>query len=98
MFLALPRISTSSLSVNPPILDLKTVTNGISCIGLSITFNKLITVWISIDSRYSEDTSLKTGMFKFEISFSKIGADTLVERNNTTISLYVTFLYPFFLS
>ena len=36
--------STKSLSVNFPIFDLRTVTNGISCIGLSIIFNNDIIV------------------------------------------------------
>ena len=41
------RISTNSLSVSPTIGDLKTDTKGISNVGLSITFNRFIIVWIS---------------------------------------------------
>ena len=60
----------SSLSVNPPIIDLSTVTNGISWSGLSIIFNTDIIVSISIVSKYSVVTSENTGIPAFESSFS----------------------------
>ena len=50
--------------------DLRTVTNGISCIGLSITLSNDIIVSTSMDSKYVFDESLKTGIFSSEISFS----------------------------
>ena len=95
-YLSLSLISTKSLSVNPPIIDLITATNGISCNGLSIIFNKLIIVWISMLSKYSADESLNTGIPKFKISFSNIGAGSFVDLNKTTMSLYFISLFSCF--
>ena len=62
-------------------LDLRTVTNGIYCIGLSITFSRLIIVCISIESRYSGDASLNTGIPSLIISFSKYIAKYFIEND-----------------
>ena len=39
-------------------------------------------------SKYSADESLNTGIPKFKISFSNIGAGSFVDLNKTTMSLY----------
>ena len=92
-------ISTNSLSLKFPIGDLKTQTSGISWNGLSIIFNRDMIVWISLEFRYYEDVSEKTGIFASNILFSYIGAMSFVERSNITISLYFKSLYsPFFKS
>ena len=59
-----------------------------SCIGLSIIFNKLIIVWISMDSKYSCVLSENTGIPLFIISCSNIFALFFVDLNNIAMSLY----------
>ena len=63
-------ISISSLSVNPPISDLSTVTSGMSWRGLSIILSSDIIVSISIVFKYSVVISEKTGIFASINSFS----------------------------
>ena len=69
-----------------------------SCVGLSIIFNTDKIVCTSILSKNSDEVSLNTGIFNALISFSYIGAKVDVALNKITISLYVIFLYPIFLS
>ena len=95
-YLSLSLICTNSLSVKPPIADLIVATSGISCNGLSIIFSKFIIAWISMLSKYSDDESLNTGILRLSISFSNIGAGSLVDLNKTTMSLYFMFLFSCF--